>query len=143
MTRWLCAVVVGSAVLVAGCGGSSGGQSRVVAGHPPTVVRLDDTSNGRTVDAHVGDTVTVTLHSTYWTIAAPTGSALATSADPKPSPGGTACPHIPGSGCGTVTASYRAGSAGTSTLSAHRDSCGEALRCTPGAGDWTVTVKVS
>jgi hypothetical protein len=50
---------------------------------------------------------------------------------------------VMGGGCGTVTQSYNAGHVGQTTLHAHRDSCGEALRCTAQRGDWSVTVRVS
>ena len=134
--RWLvgCAVV---ATLTACGGGSSGGQSSVSSA--PTTHQLDDKSNGSTVAVHLGDTVVVTLHSTSWTLDVP-----ATVLQPLGAPQTSASPcPVMGGGCGTVTQSYNAGHVGEMTLHAHRDSCGEALRCTGKQGDWSVTVRVS
>jgi len=50
---------------------------------------------------------------------------------------------VPGGGCGTVTARYSAISGGTAQVAAHRDSCGEAMRCQGTNGDWRITVVVS
>jgi hypothetical protein len=143
MRKLVLAVTAASAAVLTACGGSSGGSTASTSVHEPATINVGDTSNGKTVDAHVGDTVTVTLHSTYWSLAEPSGSALQQSSAPSSSAGGSGCPHIPGSGCGTVAATYRADAQGTATLTAHRDSCGEALRCAPGQADWKVTVRVS
>ncbi len=56
---------------------------------------------------------------------------------------GASCPAFPGSGCGTVTATYTAGHTGTTELTAHRDTCGEALRCVGPQADWKITGRVS
>src|SRR5436305_10411033 len=66
--------------------------------------QLTDTDNGSTVDVQVGDTVTVTLHSTYWQLQAPRGQVLRQRSEPVTSPGGSGCPTIAGTGCGTVVA---------------------------------------
>ena len=135
------AVVVAAA---AGCGGSSGaggGSSSSSGGAAPsagTDVHLADAANGTTVDVSRGRNVVVVLHSTYWTLA-PVAGSLRLAGAPVVAPGHCTAP---GSGCGTVTATYVATSPGTSQLHAHRDSCGEALRCTGNAGNWTVTVEV-
>ena len=50
---------------------------------------------------------------------------------------------VPGGGCGTVTATYGAVHAGRVTVTANRTSCGEALRCSPEQGSFTVAVVVS
>ena len=140
MRTWGYVGTAAVAALLTACGGSGSVASTSV--HQPTTVSVNDTSNGTTVDARVGDTVAVTLHSTYWSLGPPTGGALVQESGPSPSPGGTGCPHIPGTGCGTVTATYRADAQGTSTLTAHRTSCGEALRCSGRQGEWTVQVVV-
>jgi hypothetical protein len=142
MRNWRYAVIAGAAVLAAACGGS-GGSTASTSVRSAKTIQVDDSSNGTTISAHVGDTVSVTLHNTYWTLATPSGQVLVTMTAPSAAPGGTQCPKLPGSGCGTVSASYRADAAGTTRLSAHRDSCGEAMRCGPGQGDWVVTVRVS
>lgn len=106
-------------------------------------VALSDGDRGRAVSLHSGDSVTVTLHSTYWSFLDPSNPAVlqlqgAPVTAPEPPP---AC--VPGGGCGTVTARFRAAAPGRGQLAAHRDSCGEAMRCGPGAGDWSVTVTVT
>jgi hypothetical protein len=130
----------GCALLLAvtACGsGSSGGDTSVNSA--PTTHQLDDRSNGSTVDVQLGDTIVVTLHNTYWTLAVPT-AALQPLGAPQASPSPCA---VAGSGCGSVTQSYNAGHVGRTTLHAHRDSCGEALRCSAQQSDWSVTVRVS
>jgi hypothetical protein len=122
-----------------GCAGNSSGGSGAPGDQAPNTVLLDDTANGKTVHVHFGDTVTVTLDSTYWSFLPTDGLALQPFA-PVATAAGAACPKHPGSGCGTVTASYNVGRVGTSVLRAHRDSCGEALRCVGDQADWTVTV---
>src|SRR4051794_3383189 len=128
----------------AGCGGgSSGGATLGTGADHATVHRLTDASNGSTVQVRVGDTVTVALHSTYWQLTNPGGGELISTASPTVSPGGKGCPTIPGTGCGTVSAGYRVASTGRTTLTASRQTCGEALRCTGSRGRWSVTVVAS
>jgi hypothetical protein len=131
-------VVVTSLLLTTGCaGGSSGGGAAVSSSR--TTRQVDEKANGSTVDVQLGDTVVVVLHSTYWSFAVP-HSALQPLGEPQPSP--SHC-TVAGSGCGTVTARYNATHVGQTTLQAHRDSCGEARRCTGSEGEWSVTVRVS
>ena len=88
---------------------------------PANRVAVDDAANGTTVELPRGARLTVTLHSTYWQLAAPAdASVLDVSTVPaaRPDP---SCRSIPGAGCGTVTAVYTATGTGTTTLTAHRD----------------------
>ena len=126
------------ALALSACGGSSSGGQTSLRSTPATH-QLDDQSNGTTLEAHVGDTIVVTLHSTLWTLDVPK-AVLQASGAPQTAPSHCA---VMGSGCGTVTQSYSAGQAGQTTLHAHRDSCGEALRCTAKQSDWTVSVHVT
>ena len=139
MTRRLPLVACGAvlALSVAGCSGSSGSHASLSSA--PTTHQLDDRANGRTVDVQLGDTVVVTLHNTYWTLAVP-ATVLQPLGAPQTAPSPCA---VRGSGCGTVTQSYNASHVGQVTLHAHRDSCGEALRCSAQQSDWAVTVRVS
>jgi hypothetical protein len=144
------AVVVASlaGLTFAACGSDGGGSmgspgtsstSAAATGKP---VAVDDAANGTTVTLPRGARLTVTLHSTYWQLAAPADArVLAVSTVPaaRPDP---SCRSIPGAGCGTVTAVYTATGTGTTTLTAHRDSCGEALRCTPAQSDWSLRIRV-
>jgi len=123
-------------VFMAGCAnGSSSDRSAATA---PTPRQLDEHANGRTVDAQLGDTIIVVLHSTYWNFDSP--ARVLQPLSTQPSPGHCA---VAGSGCGTVTVTYNAAQVGAVTLHAHRDSCGEAMRCTAKNADWSVTVRVS
>lgn len=136
----LCVAVVSQGLLV-GCNGS--GSSAAVRTRDGGAVQhqLTDKDNGATVAVHVGDGVTVTLHSTYWQLGSPEGDGqvLVQRTPPSPTASPSPCP-VAGAGCGTVVADYLVGAAGTVRLTAHRDSCGEALRCTAGQGDWSVKV---
>jgi hypothetical protein len=109
---------------------------------PSAAVEISETGKGQTLTVGVGATIKVTLHSTYWTIAQ--GSpvdVLALVAPPDYSGSGTlAC--IPGTGCGTVTATFRALAPGRATITATRTSCGEALACIGGNGAFDATVIV-
>ncbi|HEV7466304.1 MAG TPA: hypothetical protein VGP96_08380 [Candidatus Dormibacteraeota bacterium] len=106
-------------------------------------VAASETENRRTITVRSGNRVTLTLHSTYWSIQG--------SSDPKvlhqvggsstrPAKPGTC---VPGQGCGTVSASFIAVSRGNADLTASRTTCGEALRCTPVQGDYVVHIVVA
>jgi hypothetical protein len=110
-----------------------------------SVVTLNEYSNGHTVTVNPGQHVTLVLHSTYWSIAAPRTSR------PLPQVGSAVyLPRLPstkggcvaGQGCGTVTVHYVASAPGVAHLHASRTSCGEALRCTAALSNWTVTIRV-
>ena len=110
-----------------------------------SVVTLNEYSNGHTVTVNPGQHVTLILHSTYWSIAAPrtsrpltqVGSAVYLSRLPSTKGG---C--VAGQGCGTVSVHYVASTPGVAHLHASRTSCGEALRCTAALSKWTVTIRV-
>lgn len=108
---------------------------------PLVAVTVTESDNGRMVAVAHGNEVLVTLHSTYWSlqpIANPT--VLALLGGPQVTPAG-GC--VPGAGCGTVTARYQALAPGQATITATRQSCGEALSCSPSAGTFRVTVVVT
>ncbi|WP_055489072.1 hypothetical protein [Streptomyces sp. TP-A0356] len=87
-----------------------------------------------------GTLIVVRLHSTYWST--PAGSNPHVLA---PSGGGTTstgtCP--PGGGCGVSSAQFTAHRPGTAHVTAQRNSCGEAMRCSPSQGRYEVTVMVT
>ncbi|MFG2905462.1 hypothetical protein ACGF13_10440 [Kitasatospora sp. NPDC048286] len=106
----------------------------------PATVTVDEHADRTTVRIAVGATLTLALHSTYWSAA--TSSApevLAADGAPSTAPS-PSC--RPGGGCGTVTAAFTARAAGTARLTATRTSCGEALNCPPGQRSYEVTVDV-
>lgn len=99
--------------------------------------------NGQTLTLHSGDTLTVVLPATTWSIQGSSNSqvlAQVGSAVVSPAPfNKTTCPF---GGCGTVTARFRAVSPGTAQVSASRNSCGEAMGCTSATGTYRLTVVV-
>ena len=102
-----------------------------------------DNDNGTTVRIGKGATVVVALSSTYWTFPnAPNPAVLQPVGDvtTTPAPIGTC---VPGGGCGTVTATYKAVGGGQATIGAARTTCGEALRCTGNQGSYSVLVVVT
>jgi hypothetical protein len=114
-----------------------------MAGGVTANVRAGDDQNGRTISLQAGQTLLVTLSSTYWSfqgssnpqVLAPVGTATA-----SPVPKST-CPG-PGSVCGTVAQVFHALAPGTAQVTATRVSCGEALRCTGDSGLYQLTVQV-
>jgi hypothetical protein len=124
-------------------------SSSTVAPPPTSVpahasaVQLSEGANQTTITVARGSTITVVLHSTYWTIDPPGGPVLVATGTQSFAPGQGCGPTVPGSGCGTVTLIVRAAAAGTAVITANRTSCGEALRCTPDQSTWRVTVGVT
>lgn len=122
--------------VVLGC--ASGGVSAATA--PLPVVHAGDKQDGGKVTLKRGQKLRVVLHSTYWEFKAVSEpSVLRQIGTPVVSPR-AGC--VPGQGCGTVTATYVAKTAGTTTVTASRTSCGEAMGCTAAAGGYTLTVSV-
>jgi hypothetical protein len=105
-------------------------------------VILDERARGTTVRVTTGTQIVVRLHSTYWST--PAGSdplVLTPVGGETPTTTAAACP--PGRGCGISSAQFTALRPGTAHVSARRDSCGEAMRCSPGQGRYDVTVTVT
>ncbi len=126
--------------LVTACASSGQTREHVPAAPKPLVLTDADTRHLFTV--RPGDRFAVVLHSTFWTFAHPTDTSvldLDGTAEPTK---GSACPHIPGTGCGTLTQHYIVKAAGTTDISAARTSCGEALACTPAQAHWQVRIRV-
>ena len=104
-------------------------------------IMAGDNQNGQSITLHTGQTLLVTLGSTYWTIQgssdsqvlAPVGAAVTS---PE------SCSASPGSGCGTVSQKFRAVKSGSAQVTASRVSCGEAMRCVGPAGQYQLTVQV-
>ena len=108
----------------------------------PHVVRLSEGAEGQTIQVSRGEGIVLTLHNTYWRIAAPEGGVLTqigTQQD-SPAPAGTC---LAGVGCGTVQARFVAAAPGSVMLTASRTSCGEAMACGPGEGSYAVHLVVS
>ncbi|MDH6114847.1 uncharacterized protein YceK [Kitasatospora sp. MAP12-15] len=126
---------------LAGCGSTA----TVTAGSPstapsPAVVALDEHANHTTVDVAVGATIRIDLHSTYWSGVTSSATQLV---QPIYTPSSSLSPSCrPGGGCGTVSSSFVARTAGSAQLTSQRSSCGEAMPCAPDQRTFTVTIKV-
>jgi hypothetical protein len=103
---------------------------------------VSEADNGHSVTVPVGSEVTLLLGNTYWQVVGSSDPAvLVLVSGPTASPAGfTAC--VPGAGCGTVSAVFRAVAPGRATITAGRTTCGEALNCTGSAGAYEVTIVV-
>ncbi len=109
---------------------------------PSSDIQAGDGQNGQSITLHPGQTLTVTLGSTYWTIQGSSDSQVLTPVG-KPATTPESCSAPPGSGCGTVSQEFRAVSSGTAQVTASRVSCGEAMRCVGPAGQYQLTVQVT
>jgi len=136
-SRWLLIAVIAVAIPIAGCGS----QTSTATG--PQVIAVHDNVNGKTISARVGDTVELTLSSSYWDVAGSSaprvlrqdGSAVLL---PRPSD----CPAIPGLGCVPIRVQFTALTSGSALVKASRTTCGEALRCVKQPTHFTLTVIV-
>lgn len=82
------------------------------------------------------------LSSTYWKFHGSSNTAVLHPLglpEVRPQPSGC----VPGSGCGTATATYRAVAAGRVQVVATRTSCGEAMGCTAASGRFVLYVIVA
>ena len=104
-------------------------------------VHLSSADTGRHVTVALGGHLEIVLDSTYWTFlpVTPVGI-LHSDGPPRVVPRLGHC--VPGQGCGTVTLDVTAMAPGNATVEATRTTCGEALRCGPGQGDFRVFVAV-
>jgi hypothetical protein len=122
---------------------SACGSTQSAPGSQHDVV-LHARDNHTTVTVTPGSTVRVVLGNTYWTFAPPAGGGvLLPVGKPVVKPDMQQADCVMGQGCGTVTATYHAKNSGVTKITAGRLSCGEALRCPPGRGAYTVTIKVA
>jgi hypothetical protein len=104
-------------------------------------VRLSTADAGHHVTVGLGGHLHVVLDSTYWTFLPMTPDGILRSdGSPRVVPRLDHC--VPGQGCGTVTLEITAMAPGEASIEATRTTCGEALRCAPGQGDFRVSVTV-
>jgi hypothetical protein len=137
-----CIAVSFALTLAAGCASAAGTAPSSARPSPKAVTKMvTDRDKGTTVTLHVGDRLKVALASTYWTInpAAKPG-VLRSDGRPVTTPHLNGC--VPGGGCGTETQTFTAAAKGATIVSASRTTCGEALRCTGGNGEFSVSVVV-
>lgn len=87
-----------------------------------------------------GDLLRVDLDTTFWSFRSPSDPGVLVAAAAPTTSRSPTC--IPGGGCGSTIAVYRAARTGRTTLAATRTSCGEAEGCTGSSGLFAVTVVV-
>ena len=139
----LAVVLVG--IAAAACGSSTAPSARATLVARPASgldpVLASERADHRVITLHRGQQLEVRLHSTYWHFRTPTAGVLSTLGPPvyAPLPLGRC---LPGAGCGTVTARFRAVRPGRATVTARRSSCGEAIACLRGAGRFILRVNV-
>ena len=105
-------------------------------------IQLTDKDDGTTTAVTKATTIVVVLASTYWGFPNPPNAAVLQqigAVSVVPSPPGTC---VPGGGCGTASATYKAVGIGQTKITASRTTCGEGLLCTGTKGMYSVTVLV-
>lgn len=130
----------GSLALAFACVLAACGSTGSPPGHEVTA---GDTQNGQSISVHVGDTIRITLSTTFWTIAGSSDASVIQEQGEQvvsPAPRGSC---FPGMGCGTTSAVFKAMKAGSATVTATRLSCGEARRCVGAEGNYQLTVVVN
>lgn len=114
------------------------------SGSTAGVLVVDESAARSTVTVARGSRLQVVLHSTYWSVPAGSPAGVLRQLGLPQAAAGPAGPSChPGSGCGTVRTEFLALTAGTTTLTATRHSCGEAMACAPAQREFRVTVVVT
>jgi len=135
----LALAVCAAVSLLGGCAAAASSHS--VSADPALVVQ--DKSNGHTVTIKVGERLELVLASSYWTVrGSSVPGVLRQDGQTRvlaPPPG---CGSIPGTGCRPIRTDFSAVAPGTAMITASRQSCGEALRCSPGQQHFALTVVV-
>lgn len=112
-------------------------------GGPTSTTEIGEANKDQSLAISVGATVTLVLHNIYWKVQGSSNPAVLALVGPPVYSGAGPIACIPGTGCGTLTASFKAVAPGSAVIFASRTSCGEALQCTGGAGTFEVTVVVT
>lgn len=111
---------------------------------PADSIRAGDAQNGKSITLHPGQTLIVTLSSTYWSFQGSSNPQIVASVGaPVASPAPFDQHGVPGSGAGSVSQEYRAVASGTAQVTASRVSCGEAMKCVGASGQYQLTVRVT
>lgn len=109
---------------------------------------VNQNSNHRTIILKRGTSLTLSLNSTYWTIRTSYSPAVVTAVGKttvKPIFPGPTAPSgckVPGMGCGTVMQRFKATRVGTTSITASRTTCGEAMLCAPDKRNFAIKVVV-
>jgi predicted secreted protein len=103
----------------------------------------DEKAAGKTYTLKVGVNFTLTLHSTYWNLTSlPTSGSIRLTSPVVVSSAAVAPGHPPGLGKGSLMWKFRTVRPGTMALTASRNSCGEAMACSPSESNFEVKIKV-
>ncbi|HVA97145.1 MAG TPA: hypothetical protein VND99_05815 [Candidatus Acidoferrales bacterium] len=104
----------------------------------PQIITATDKNTNQLFKAHVGNIIKIVLHSTYWNFEPVDSSILKQVSDPVIAPD----KHVrfPGSGLGTISIEYKVVGIGKTDINASRNSCGEAMRCIPGRGNFVLHI---
>jgi hypothetical protein len=148
------ALIVLGTWLIAGCGTpppTEPGTTGTITTSAPTSATqseqpgqpgvITEHANHTTVRLRAGQVIQVSLQNLYWSDPASASTGVLALDGPVSRQPDRRCPV--GSGCGTLTAHFRAVGPGTTQLEAHRSSCGEAMGCRPDQRDFTVTLVVT
>lgn len=103
-------------------------------------IQISERAADSTLVLHPGQTVQLSLHSTYWSDPVSSTPDVLSPDGPVSRTQVGRCPV--GSGCGIVSVRFVAVERGSARLAAHRSSCGEAMACTGNQGRFTVTITV-
>ena len=103
---------------------------------------FSDADNGHSATVPVGQRITVILHSSEFVFRTPSDpEVLRADGEPTVNPGGESCVETPGSGCGTVVASFVGLAPGDTALQADRATCAEPA-CAPADAHWALQLHV-
>jgi hypothetical protein len=142
LPRFLAVAAASGTMVVTACASAAGTPGTGSTGSP-RVIAVHDNANGKTISARVGDTVELTLSSSYWNVAgSSTSRVLRQDGAATPLPRPSDCPPVPGLGCVPIRVKFTALTNGTALIKASRTTCGEALKCVKQATRFTLTVIV-
>jgi hypothetical protein len=120
---------------------AAGGTARAAPSTLHRMVTVTDRDDGHTVTLRLGQRLRVVLASTYWEFRGSSHPAvLRLAVKPQITPQPAGC--VTGGGCGTAIAIFVAAAPGRSTVTATRNSCGEAMGCTAAGGKFALAVVV-
>jgi hypothetical protein len=120
------------------CGSATAGGT---AARGASVI-LSEHNKGRTVSVARGTRIVLRLHSTYWRIRGSSNPGVVRQTGAQRAHVVLPPKCLPGGGCGTVSVPFEARHAGRARLAATRTTCGEALRCSPAQGRYSVVIDV-
>ena len=108
----------------------------------PNPVTYSD--NNKYYNVVKGQSFSIQLNSTYWQFNSPQNSSVVQLAGAISVVSTEFQNHcVAGQGCGSVTQLYKAIKKGQTSLTANRNSCGEAMACTGNSGSYKIVINVN